>query len=93
MSSDVSEVAWLQLQTIQFSLNETSRVHDVTVTLIDDVITNNNTVHRIISQVSGRLYVTVVNNAFITVFYVSISMFYVFLCLNVFFYFKNIQRE
>ena len=51
MYSAVSEAASTQLRTIQFSLNETSRVRDVTMTLVDDVIANNETVHRIISQV------------------------------------------
>jgi len=64
MRSAVSDAASTQLQTIQFSLNETSRVHDVTTTLIDDVIANNDIIHRIISQVDccvsrksfGRVY-------------------------------------
>jgi len=41
---------------IRFSLNETSRVRDVTMTLIDDVIENNNTAQQAVSQVLGGLY-------------------------------------
>jgi len=50
-SSNVSEAAATQVGTIKYSLNETSRVHDVTTTLIDDVITNNNTLHQGLWQV------------------------------------------
>jgi len=49
--SDVSEAAATQVGTIKYSLNETSRVHDVTMTLIDDVIANNNTLHQGLWQV------------------------------------------
>ena len=52
MHSAVSEATFSQLRTIQFSLSETSRVHDVTMTFVDDVIASNNTIHRIISQVA-----------------------------------------
>jgi len=55
--SEVSDEAATQVMTIQYSLNETSRVHDVTMTLIDDVIANNNSLHRAISQVWSTLRV------------------------------------
>jgi len=47
----VSEAAAEQVGTIKYSLNETSRVHDVTMTAIDDVIANNVTVHQVLGQV------------------------------------------
>jgi len=49
--SDVSQSASTQVKTIQYSLNEASRVHDVTVTLTNHVVANNNTIHRLVSQV------------------------------------------
>jgi len=51
-----SQAAATLVHTIQFSLNETARVRDVTMTLLDDVIANNLTIYQAVSQV---IYVVV----------------------------------
>jgi len=54
LCSAVSEAAADQVGTIRYSLNETSREHDVTMTLIDDVIANNVTIHQLLGQVCNK---------------------------------------
>jgi len=49
----VANVASQQVTTIQYSVSETLRLYNVTMTLIDDVSKDSDTIHDVISQVTS----------------------------------------